>query len=158
MSNSLLEDCAHDNARTTPGQTTGNCAVPKQYVHLHAEDAVLVTSWSQLGDDRYALTVRWPESATETDGASYDPRLLTQTLRQCCLLIAHAERAVPLDHQTLMDRMDFSIAQDLRVPRNAPAELSVTLACRSTGRRSMFVEMTLTHAGRQVAHSVIEFS
>ncbi|GAA4897154.1 ScbA/BarX family gamma-butyrolactone biosynthesis protein [Streptomyces coeruleoprunus] len=129
--------------------------VRKEYVHLHDADAVLVTGWSPLGDDRFAVTARWPEA---TVGAHYEPLLLTQTIRQSCLLVAHAECGVPLSHQTLMDRMDFSVADDYRIPRHVPAELLVVVDWEETGRRSARMRLSVLHDGRKAAESLVEFS
>ncbi|MFI8194225.1 ScbA/BarX family gamma-butyrolactone biosynthesis protein [Streptomyces sp. NPDC085946] len=129
--------------------------VPREYVHLHREESVLVTGWSSHGDDRYSVTARWPAAG---DGTFHDTLLLTQTIRQSCLLIAHAERSVPLSHQTLMERMDFSLARSFCVPRNQPADLIVNVSCRNTGRRSMRMELALLHGQRVVAESVVDFS
>ncbi|MGW0560696.1 ScbA/BarX family gamma-butyrolactone biosynthesis protein [Streptomyces sp. NPDC003016] len=126
----------------------------KKYVHLHREEAVLLTGWSSRGSDRYTVTARWPAAA----GGPCEPWLVTQTIRQSCLVVAHAERSVPLAHQTLMERLDFSLARDYRVPRDEPVDLTVDVFCRSTGHRSMRVELTLLHAGRPVGESVVDFS
>lgn len=136
----------------SPGDGTVN--VPK-YVHLRREEAVLVTDWASVGGDAYTVTVRWPAAR---DDAHYDPMLITQTIRQSCLLISHAERAVPMTFQTLMERMDFSVAQDYRVPRKTPTDLFVELTCKSTGQRSMRVELTAHHEDHTVLESVVDFS
>ncbi|MER6016621.1 ScbA/BarX family gamma-butyrolactone biosynthesis protein [Streptomyces anulatus] len=129
--------------------------VPKEYVHLRSDAGVLLTGWSAHGGDRYTVTARWPGNPT---GSSYDPMRLPQTIRQACLLIAHAERAVPFSHQTLMDRMDFSVDPGHRIPRHLPAELTLELECENSGRRSLHVRMTISHEGRRIADSLIDFS
>ncbi|MGV9693221.1 ScbA/BarX family gamma-butyrolactone biosynthesis protein [Streptomyces sp. NPDC003444] len=131
------------------------CGVPKEYVHLHDAGAVLLTGWSPLGGNRFAVTARWPEAAFATH---YEPLLLTQTIRQSSLLIAHAERGVPLSHQTLMDRMDFTVADGHRIARHVPAELLVVVDWQSTGRRSALMRLTVLHDGREAAQSLVHFS
>ncbi|WP_093798156.1 ScbA/BarX family gamma-butyrolactone biosynthesis protein [Streptomyces sp. Wb2n-11] len=147
MSNSLLADYGQVERRVGIG-------VLKKYVHLHREEAVLLTGWSSRGSDRYTVTARWPAAA----GGPFEPSLVTQTIRQSCLVVAHAERSVPLAHQTLMERLDFSLDRDYRVPRDEPVDLTVEVSCRSTGHRSMRVELVLLHAGRPVGESVVDFS
>ncbi|MFD7446124.1 ScbA/BarX family gamma-butyrolactone biosynthesis protein [Streptomyces sp. NPDC059909] len=139
------------------GLSTGEraVAVPKEYVHLHREEAVLLTGWASLGSDTYAVTARWPGAP---DGAHYDPMLITQTIRQSCLVVAHAERGVPMASQTLMERMDFSVAEGYRVPRKTPADLFVKLICKSTGQRSMRIELTAVHDDHTVLEAVVDFS
>ncbi|WP_351234339.1 ScbA/BarX family gamma-butyrolactone biosynthesis protein [Streptomyces sp. NPDC002133] len=138
-----------------PAAGERTAAVPKEYVHLHREEAVLLTGWASLGSDTYAVTARWPQTP---DDAHYDPMLITQTIRQSCLVVAHAERAVPVTSQTLMERMDFSVAEGYRVPRKTPADLFVKLACKSTGQRSMRIELTAVHEDHTVLESVVDFS
>ncbi|WP_344384917.1 ScbA/BarX family gamma-butyrolactone biosynthesis protein [Streptomyces thermolineatus] len=154
MSSSLLADYRRTN-RTGGAGAPRKAGVPKEYVHLQQEEAVLVTGWSSHGADRYTATARWPEAADEE---SSELLLLTQTIRQSCLVVAHAERSVPLSHQTLMERLDFSLAQDYRVPRNKPADLVADVSCRSTGHRSLQVRLTLLHAERPIGESVVDFS
>ncbi|GHH27686.1 ScbA/BarX family gamma-butyrolactone biosynthesis protein [Streptomyces lanatus] len=147
MSNILLPGCDHVDEAQGKG-------VPKEYVHLHREESVLVTGWSKDGDDQYSVGARWPAA----EQGLPDPLLLTQTIRQSCLVIAHAERSVPLSHQTLMERMDFSLAPGFRALKNRPVDLLVKVSCRSTGRRSMRMELTLLHEKQTVATSVVSFS
>lgn len=129
--------------------------VRKEHVHLRDADAVLLAGWSRLDDDRFAVTARWPEAAA---GSHYEPLLLTQTIRQTCLLVAHAECGVPLSHQTLMDRMDFTVADDYRIPRHLPAELLLVVDVESTGRRAARMRLSVVHEGRKAAEAVVEFS
>ncbi|MFE6984886.1 ScbA/BarX family gamma-butyrolactone biosynthesis protein [Streptomyces griseus] len=156
MSKSLLVDCNKNPVDRARGDAEPTLpSVPKEYVHLHSDAAVLLTGWSALGGDRYTVTARWPEDPARS---SYDPVRLTQTIRQACLLIAHAERAVPLSHQTLMDRMDFSVDPGHRIPYRLPVDLTLALKCESTGRRSLHVRMAISLDGRQIADSLIDFS
>ncbi|MFI7016154.1 ScbA/BarX family gamma-butyrolactone biosynthesis protein [Streptomyces sp. NPDC050164] len=147
MSNTLLPGYS-------PADEVRGEGVPKEYVHLHREESVLVTGWFPGEADQYTVTARWPAAGEGFD----DPLLLTQTIRQSCLVIAHAERSVPLSHQTLMEQMDFSVARGYRLPRNRPVGLVINVSCRTTGHRSMRMELSVLHDGHLVAESVVSFS
>ncbi|MGP4089661.1 ScbA/BarX family gamma-butyrolactone biosynthesis protein [Streptomyces sp. KR55] len=147
MSNTLLPGYGHVDGVEGEG-------VPKEYVHLHREEAVLATGWFPGETDQCTVTVRWPAAGQGIDGLL----LLTQTIRQSCLVIAHAERSVPLSHQTLMEQMDFSLNRAYRVPRNRPADLVVNVSCEKTGHRSLRMQLALLHEGHLVAESVVAFS
>ncbi|MFE9824069.1 ScbA/BarX family gamma-butyrolactone biosynthesis protein [Streptomyces sp. NPDC005791] len=157
MPNSLLaahHSDLHDIRSSTPTSPPPGDTL-KRYVHLRHEDSVLVTGWSARGGHHYEVTVSWPVLA---EGTAYDPRLLTQTIRQSCLVIAHAERGVPLSHQTLMERMDVSVVPEHLAPRGGTTNLSVELECDSTGRRSMRTKQTVLHDHNVVAESLVDFS
>ncbi|MFD3577994.1 ScbA/BarX family gamma-butyrolactone biosynthesis protein [Streptomyces sp. NPDC058644] len=130
-------------------------AVPKEFLHLHREESALVTGWTRLGSDQYMVNAAWPPATGE---APYDPLVLTQTIRQACLLIAHAERGVPLSHQTLMDRLDFSLSPGFRAARDEAVHLVLDVTCHSTGPRAMSVEFVVRHDGRAVGDATLDFS
>lgn len=114
----------------------GGAVVPKEYAHLSRDSSVLVTGWSRREDGAFSLTVRWPAS----DGAlPYDPRILTQTVRQTGLVIAHAEYGVPLTHQTLLHAFDFTVAPGLRVSGAEPSLLTVEITLAEPKRRGRSV-------------------
>ncbi|MFF4160574.1 ScbA/BarX family gamma-butyrolactone biosynthesis protein [Streptomyces sp. NPDC001678] len=111
-------------AGPAPGPTRKRIA--KNLVHLHDPASVLVIDWVRRGAAEFTLTVEWPASAS---GDRPDPELAAHTLRQCGLAISHAEFGVPLDHQSLLRNLDFSIAPMAPAEGNAPLLLSVDLRC-----------------------------
>ncbi|WP_328947395.1 A-factor biosynthesis protein (plasmid) [Streptomyces sp. NBC_00250] len=129
--------------------------VPKEYVHLHDEDAVLLTKWSSLGSDRFAVTAHWPEAGVY--GGSV-PLLLAQTVRQCALLIGHAELSVPLSHQTLMELMDFSVSGDFYDPKNKPDNLFILVTAKRNNPRSLRIEQSILSEGRLVVEARLDYS
>ncbi|MCX5417794.1 ScbA/BarX family gamma-butyrolactone biosynthesis protein [Streptomyces sp. NBC_00059] len=129
--------------------------VPQEYVHLHKSDSVLLTNWSSLGSDRYTVSAKWPLGGVY--GGSV-PLLITQTIRQSCLLIGHAELGVPLSHQTLMEWMDFNVSEDFYHPRNKQDALFILLTCKFNNPRSARVELSILSEGRLVAESLLDFS
>ncbi|MFD9543644.1 ScbA/BarX family gamma-butyrolactone biosynthesis protein [Streptomyces sp. NPDC060022] len=99
--------------------------VPKENVHLGRDATVFVTGWRRLEDGEFSLTAQWP---SPDDGLRYDPRVLTQTIRQSGLAIAHAAYGVPLSHQTLLHYFDFTVAPGFRVPSGRSAALGVEIS------------------------------
>ncbi|MFE2295603.1 ScbA/BarX family gamma-butyrolactone biosynthesis protein [Streptomyces sp. NPDC059452] len=129
--------------------------LPKEFVHLHRAEAVLVTSWSTLGSGRYAVSAHWPRGGIFGDSVQL---LLAQTIRQSCLLVGHAELSVPLSHQTLMEWMDFSVSSDFYDPKNKPDNLFILLTFRRNNPRSLRVELSILSEGCLVAESLLDFS
>ncbi|MFF7166663.1 ScbA/BarX family gamma-butyrolactone biosynthesis protein [Streptomyces sp. NPDC008086] len=105
------------------------------YTHLKHDDAVLIDSWQRVSENSFTLRLHWPAAPP---GQPYDPRLLTQTIRQSGLAIAHAEYGVPLEHQTLLNWLDLTVSPDFRVPDTTSATLLVdlTVAPGKSARRA----------------------
>ncbi|MEV4879660.1 ScbA/BarX family gamma-butyrolactone biosynthesis protein [Streptomyces cyaneofuscatus] len=107
-------------------------AVPKEHAHLRDADAVLVKDRARLRADAYSLTALWP--ATEA-ALPYDPRILTQLIRQGGLAVAHADYGVPLTHQTLLYHLNYHVAPGFQVPRDRPSPLTVEVLVSDTTHR-----------------------
>lgn len=106
------------------------------------------------------LTARWPSTHGDLP---FDPRTLTQTIRQSGLVIAHAEYGVPISHQTLLRTLDFSTEPGFRVSPGLPTDLDVmvTVAERKrTGRSTNSLNMTfrIFREGAAVATAESEFA
>ncbi|MGA5002362.1 ScbA/BarX family gamma-butyrolactone biosynthesis protein [Streptomyces arboris] len=107
-------------------------AVPKEHAHLQDEDAVLVKDCTRLRDGAYSLTALWPASEA---ALPYDPRILTQLIRQGGLSVAHADYGVPLTHQTLLHHLNYQVVPGFQVSRDRPSPVTVeVLVRRVTGR------------------------
>ncbi|GAA3013256.1 ScbA/BarX family gamma-butyrolactone biosynthesis protein [Streptomyces fulvorobeus] len=110
--------------------------MPKEIVHLRRDASVFVTDWERLGPAQFALSARWPATVT---AHAYDPRILTQTIRQSGLAIAHAAYGVPLSHQTLLHDFDFTVRPGFRVPHDRPADLEIAIRVSEPTRRGKSV-------------------
>ncbi|MFE9722243.1 ScbA/BarX family gamma-butyrolactone biosynthesis protein [Streptomyces sp. NPDC005794] len=133
--------------------------VPKEYVHLGRSDMVFLTAWRSLGEGEYSLSARWPAPAA---GLAYDPRVLTQTIRQSGLVIAHAAYGVPLADQTLLHYFDFTVAPGFRVPAQAPCDLAVEVSVTNPKKRgravsSLGMDVRVLQGGSLVARADSEF-
>ncbi|MER5891860.1 ScbA/BarX family gamma-butyrolactone biosynthesis protein [Streptomyces sp. NPDC001876] len=133
--------------------------VPKEYLHLGRDTAVFVTGWRRLDDGEFALTALWPSPG---DGLRYDPRVLTQTIRQSGLAIAHAAYGVPLSHHTLLHHFDFTVVPGFRVSPGRPSILGVEVSVAEPKRNrrtvsSLGVDIRLFHDNIMVARADSEF-
>ncbi|MFF2536118.1 ScbA/BarX family gamma-butyrolactone biosynthesis protein [Streptomyces cyaneofuscatus] len=144
----------HTHSTPLPART----ALLSRYTHLRDPASVLVTGWKPAGADTFLVQVRWPAAHGERP---YDPRLLTQTVRQSGLVVAHAEYGVPLDYQTLLRSLDLTLAPDFPVPRGQPADLDVEVRVPDTGPRrrtgALAMDIHLRHRGTTVAAAGTEF-
>ena len=130
------------------------------YTHLKNTEAVLIRSWRRLSENSFTLDLRWPAAP---HGQSYDPRILTQTIRQSGLTVAHAEYEVPLEHQTLLNSLDLTVAPDFRVSDTEPSALvvDITVSPARSGRRAahtMHMEIRTSPGGEPVVRADTEFA
>ncbi|MCA6092261.1 A-factor biosynthesis protein [Streptomyces sp. SCA3-4] len=133
----------------------GEGRIAKELVHFHDEESVLVYGWARRGPREFTLAVEWPGS---TSGRRPDPVLAAQTVRQCGLAISHAEFGVPLDHQSLLWDLNYSIAPTLPAEGNGSLRLTVDLRCSpaKNGRGgSLIGGETMDFTVRQGSHAVI---
>ena len=122
--------------RQPHAQIGDGSGVPKEYVHLRRDDTLFVTGWSRRKDGEFSLTARWPASA---GAGRQDPRVLTQTIRQSGLVIAHAEYGVPLSHQTLLHYFDFTVVPGFRIPSGRPSSLDIEITVSEPKHRGRTV-------------------
>ncbi|WP_330349516.1 AfsA-related hotdog domain-containing protein [Streptomyces sp. NBC_00582] len=145
-----------DTAQTPshPTEPMGPMAKLGEYTHLRHTPAILVRDWRRQGPDTFTVTVRWPEY--QGPGA-YDPRLLTQTIRQSGLLVAHAAYGVPTGHQTLLSRLTITAEPGLRA--RTASEFEVDIAVTRTGGRSasLAMEFRIRRGGATVCLADTEF-
>ncbi|MGW0844599.1 ScbA/BarX family gamma-butyrolactone biosynthesis protein [Streptomyces sp. NPDC002787] len=142
-----------------PLGTDSHERVPKELVHLRDPQRVLITDWRESGPDTFLLRAQWP---THTGSWPYDARLLTQTVRQSGLTVAHAEYQVPLTHQTTLSEFHYTVDPDFRLePGEAPLfEVEVAIPRRErTGRaaRSLPMDMRVFREGVLVAGARTDF-
>ncbi|MBV7699683.1 ScbA/BarX family gamma-butyrolactone biosynthesis protein [Streptomyces sp. TRM70350] len=128
------------------------------YTHLRNPESVLVTDWWRIDDHRFALRVKWPSGPAHLP---YDPRILTQTIRQSGLVVAHAECNVPLEHHTVLHRLDIVISPGFRPPARRAVALDVEVVVRRTeGKRStgsLRMGINLLQDGSPVVRADSEF-
>ncbi|WP_078918016.1 ScbA/BarX family gamma-butyrolactone biosynthesis protein [Streptomyces sp. NRRL WC-3725] len=84
--------------------------VAKELVHRSKLPDVLPVAWRTLTENRYLITVDWPQGHPFYTGEAGKgaATLLAETIRQCGLLLAHAAYEVPLGHHFIMWDMEYS--------------------------------------------------
>ncbi|MER6347024.1 ScbA/BarX family gamma-butyrolactone biosynthesis protein [Streptomyces sp. NPDC001595] len=107
-----------------------------EYTHLRHDESVLVQDWHQESTHTFTVRVQWP---ARSGAHPYDPRLLTQTIRQSGLLVAHAAYDVPTRHQTLLNTLNITVEPGFEA--RAGADLQVDVAVTRTGGRSAGLAM-----------------
>ncbi|MEU3031681.1 ScbA/BarX family gamma-butyrolactone biosynthesis protein [Streptomyces incarnatus] len=124
-----------------------------EYIHLRHAPAILVGAWRQEGPDSFTVTARWPGHGGP---GAYDPRLLTQTIRQSGLLVAHAEYGVPTGHQALLSNLDITVRPGFEAPE--VSDLDVDIAVTRPERRSLGMEFRIRRDGVTVCLANTKFS
>ncbi|MFD6279687.1 ScbA/BarX family gamma-butyrolactone biosynthesis protein [Streptomyces sp. NPDC060209] len=137
----------------------GQNGIHKEYLHLGRSDMVLLTSWRRREDGEFSLSARWPAPAA---GLPYDPRMLTQTVRQSGLTIAHAAYGAPLSDHTLLNYFDFTVTPGFEVPSDEPCDLTVEVTVKNAKERggrvsSLDMDFRIIQGGGIAAHADSEF-
>ncbi|MFC9945482.1 ScbA/BarX family gamma-butyrolactone biosynthesis protein [Streptomyces pratensis] len=137
----------------------GRDGVPEEYVHLRRSDMVFLTGWQRREDGEFSLEARWPAPAA---GLPYDTRVLTQTIRQSGLVIAHAAYGVPLSDQTLLHYFDFTVAPGFGVSPERPSALSIEVSVTEPKKRgrsvsSLGMDVRVLQGDSMVARADSEF-
>lgn len=134
-------------------------SIRKEYVHLGRSDMVLLTSWRRTEDGEFSLSAKWPAPGS---GLSYDPRMLTQTVRQSGLVIAHAAYGAPLDDHTLLNYFDLTVTPGFEVPPGLPCDFTVEVTVKNAKKRgkkvsSLDMEFRILRDGDLTARADSEF-
>lgn len=124
-------------ARRFPSLTT---TVPKELVHRASVAEVLLTDWARTDDTHFSVTSQWSRGHsffTAVQGR-HDPLIAAETFRQACILLAHAEFGVPLDHHFLMQNLTVDVRPEHLGVGTAPASIDIEMSCHDiTWRRGM---------------------
>jgi 2-oxo-3-(phosphooxy)propyl 3-oxoalkanoate synthase len=132
--------------------------VPRQLVHRSRAADVLPTGWARRGDAHFSVTARWPHDHPffiPVHGR-HSPLIISETLRQTSILLAHAEFDVPLDHQFVMRDLYFTARPTRLTAEDAATEveLDVTfseLLHRGARLAGMRCHIAIYHDGQHVA-------
>ncbi|MEJ8642009.1 ScbA/BarX family gamma-butyrolactone biosynthesis protein [Streptomyces sp. MS1.HAVA.3] len=144
--------------RATAARRSNSQLVSEQLVHRTSAADVLPTGWTRLGGDRFLVLARWPHDhpSFRPVAGLPSPILISETLRQTAMMLAHAEFGVPLGHHFVMWDITH-VAHPERLPAGtAPAEVTVEVTCsdvrrRGSGLAGMDCHMDIRSRGRIVA-------
>jgi 2-oxo-3-(phosphooxy)propyl 3-oxoalkanoate synthase len=146
-------------SRTPHSVTERWHSVPKEYVHLGRTDSVFLTGWRRRDEGEFSLSAAWPAPAA---GLPYDPRVLTQTIRQSGLVIAHSAYGVPLTHQTLLSYFVFTVSPGFGVSPTGSSPLTVDVSVVGPGQggrrgSSLGMDVRVYHGDSLAARADSEF-
>lgn len=111
--------------------------VPKELVHRASVAEVMLTDWARVDENRFTIEAQWPRGHSffaPVDGY-HDPLIVTETIRQAGILLAHAEFGVPLDHHFLMWDLTISAQQANLLTGSTPGAVSLEIVCSDIKRR-----------------------
>ncbi|MFH9664919.1 ScbA/BarX family gamma-butyrolactone biosynthesis protein [Streptomyces globisporus] len=111
--------------------------VPRELVHRLRADDVLLTGWERVDDDRFRVSVRWPDRHDHFTPRrrQYPPQLVGETMRQATMLLAHTEYGVPLEDQFLIRDLDYRLRPDRLGVGEGPARIDAEIVCSAVRRR-----------------------
>ncbi|MFB7669067.1 ScbA/BarX family gamma-butyrolactone biosynthesis protein [Kitasatospora sp. NPDC056138] len=113
--------------------------VPQHLVHKLDPDEVFLTDWQRTSPDAFTVTARWPENQSFhlAEDGSYEPLLVTETVRQLFPLLCHVGYDIPLDQHLVWESYRYALIPDVLHPgtRLGPVELSLRVLCTDPVRR-----------------------
>ncbi|MEE1758772.1 ScbA/BarX family gamma-butyrolactone biosynthesis protein [Streptomyces sp. SP18BB07] len=111
--------------------------VPKDLVHRAHTADVLLTAWEDLGDGRFTVRAKWPDTHDffAPMHGKHDPVLIVETLRQSAILLCHAAFAVPLDHHFHMEDLHYRSHPEFLDAPDGTTELHLDVTCSDIRRR-----------------------
>ncbi|MFI0990724.1 ScbA/BarX family gamma-butyrolactone biosynthesis protein [Streptomyces exfoliatus] len=106
--------------------------VPGEFVHRADPADIIPTGWTQLRENRFSVSARWPAEHpffSPVAGDRHDPVLVAETIRQATMLIAHAEFGVPVDDQFVMWGLSYTADPDALTVDGLSSDLTVDVVC-----------------------------
>lgn len=121
-----IPDTVPDDVRE---QLTFDRTLPRQLVHKHAIETVVVTDALQVDDARFWVAGMFPRAAALFSDASsrtfsrYDLSLLVEVSRQMGLVVTHRWLGSPETDATILDRLEMEVLDPVVLgPMEAPVE------------------------------------
>lgn len=123
--------------------------VPRHLVHRAAVSEVFITDLSIAGEDTFHLGAQWPRSHGffGPKAGYHDPMLLTETIRQATLVIAHQAYGVPQDSKFVLQEIWYDIDEPGLRLDGRPADIVLIAVAYEVRRR-----------GKSVAGMRLEFA
>ncbi|MFE0648437.1 ScbA/BarX family gamma-butyrolactone biosynthesis protein [Streptomyces sp. NPDC059534] len=133
--------------------------VPGEFVHRADPADIIPTGWTQLRENRFSVSARWPAAHpffSPVAGDRHDPVLVAETIRQATMLVAHAELGVPVDDQFVMWGLHYTADPDALAVDGLSSDVTVDLvfsdlSSRGGRLRDLCVSIVLTRDGRHLA-------
>ena len=136
--------------------------VSRQLVHRAAVAEVFITDALPVGQDRFVVGAQWPRDhalyAPDIQGLS-DPLLLTETVRQSLVYLAHEFYGIPAGYRFVGSDTHFEIVgHEALVVGGAPSQVTLDVrwswvANKPPRRFGIRVEAVISVAGRECARA-----
>lgn len=132
-----------------------------ELVHRPDADDAFPVEWTRLTEHRYLVAADWPAAHrffAPLPGGVQDPLLVTETMRQTAMMLAHAEYGVPADHHFVMWDMEYALATADFGLADASGRVDVLVECTEVQMRArslagMRVRLTFERGSRPLATS-----
>ncbi|CAM5321873.1 adhesin [Streptomyces tanashiensis] len=133
--------------------------VPGEFVHRADPADIIPTGWTQLAENRFSVSARWPAAHpffSPVAGDRHDPVLVAETIRQTTMLVAHAEFGVPVEDQFVMWGLHYTADAEALAVSGLSSDVTVDVVCsdldsRRGSLRNLRTTMVLTRDGRHLA-------
>lgn len=153
-----------DDLPDLPANVLFQQTVPRHLVHRTAVSEVFVTSLFDIGEDMFRVAAQWPRSHLffGPKARLHDPMLLTETIRQATLAIAHQYYRVAQDSHFVMHEISYEIDEaGLRLV-GRPADIVLTAVARDVRMRGksasgMSIDFTCYRDNRRVGSGSVSW-
>ncbi|MDH6129598.1 ScbA/BarX family gamma-butyrolactone biosynthesis protein [Kitasatospora sp. GP82] len=113
--------------------------VPRHLVHKLDPGEVFLMDWRRSAPDTFTISARWPGDQPFYLGAdgSYEPLLVSETIRQLFPLLCHGGYDIPLDRHLVWESYRYALIPDVLHPGAGPdpVELELRVVCSELVRR-----------------------
>lgn len=131
--------------------------VPRQLVHRSAISEVFVTDVLQQEEGMYLVAAQWPRwhvfYGSSPEG--FDSALISETLRQATILVAHTQLGVPLGSRFLLPHMEVAKQGTNRPDGARPANVTVLMRFSNLKAGSRGATNLQVHARFLVENTVV---
>ncbi|WP_405858901.1 ScbA protein [Streptomyces sp. NBC_00090] len=130
--------------------------VPGEFVHRADPADIIPTGWTQLTENRFSVTARWPDRHpffSRVADDRHDPILVAETIRQATMLLAHAELGVPVDDQFVMWGLNYAVDPEALAVDGLSSDIDIDVVCsdlsaRGGKLRNLRTTIVITRGGR----------
>ncbi|WP_225804955.1 ScbA/BarX family gamma-butyrolactone biosynthesis protein [Streptomyces sp. NK15101] len=137
----------------------GTGHVPGEFVHRENPADIIPTGWTQLTENRFSVSARWPAAHpffSPVAGDRHDPVLVAETIRQATMLVAHAEFGVPVEDQFVMWGLGYTADAEALAVSGLSSDIAVDvvfsdLDSRRGSLRNLRSTVVITRDGRYLA-------
>ncbi|WP_051840602.1 ScbA/BarX family gamma-butyrolactone biosynthesis protein [Streptomyces sp. NRRL F-5126] len=139
--------------------------VARDLVHKHDAGQVLLAGLRCLGEDEFLVAADWTDTsqlAAHRHGGLDDAVLITETIRQCFPLLAHAGYDVPFGERLLWDQYRYTLNLAALHDGGLGGRPDLHIRCHDVVRRrgrvsGLSMDITVVRDGEQLATAYTRF-